>query len=114
MVKKPKSEYEFRNQLTEKGWYTLLTGGSLSCVDLIAIKREKKFFSVKAFQIKETNKKCLYLNQQLLEQIQSFEAKTGIPVQLAVKFKMGRGKKPVWKIVQPALRIARARTRRML
>jgi len=46
MVKKPKSEYEFRDELTEKGWYTPLTGGSLSCVDLIAIK--KNLFTVKA------------------------------------------------------------------
>lgn len=93
MVKKPKSEYEFRDQLRERGWYTLLTGGSLSCVDLMAIKRKKKLFAVKAFQIKETNKKCLYLNEQVLEQIQNFEARTGIPVQLAVKFKMGLAKK---------------------
>jgi Holliday junction resolvase len=105
MVRKPKSEYEFRDQLIKQGWYTLLTGGSLSPADLIAIKKKEKLFDVKAFQVKETNKKSLYLNEAFLKEMKDFELTTGIHIQLAVKFKMGRGKKAVWKIVEPALRI---------
>jgi len=105
MVRKPRSEYEFRDQLIKQGWYTLLTGGSLSSADLIAVKKKGKLFAVKAFQIKETNKKCLYLNEAAIKEMKDFKAKTGIPLQIAIKFKKGRGKKAVWKITQPALKI---------
>lgn len=110
LVRKPVSEYEFRDKLQKEGWYTILSPGSQSPVDIIAIQREEDWFAnfnVIAYQVKETIHNTLYLTSIEIEILEKWSKDTKIPVKLAVKFKGSGRRKPIWKIVDPTTTIKR-------
>jgi len=108
LVRRPRSEYEFRDKLERGGWVCLLAPGSLGAVDLVAVRRIRShpfLFLASAFQVKETRGSTLYVDAGEVRRLEEFERRTRIPTFLVVKFKRVRGRRLVWRVAEPACKI---------
>lgn len=99
MARRPRSENELKDILEEEGWFTTFIPTTPGLFDVLAFKpsmKDNKLFELKAFEVKERSSKYLYLKEEKIIRLKEFEDLTGIPVFLAIKWKLGRGRIPIW------------------
>ncbi|MBD3172913.1 hypothetical protein GF326_10610 [Candidatus Bathyarchaeota archaeon] len=99
MARRPRSENQLKEILEKEGWFTTFIPTTPGLFDVLAFKPSidnRALFELKAFEVKERSSKYLYLKEEKINRLLEFEESTGIPVYLAIKWKLGRGRVPIW------------------